>query len=180
LNFLKLKKLRKKEQNLKIFKKDIKFKGQEMRVYITDLEAYNQGHLIGGFYELPMDENLLAESIENELQRGKEICNSQHFHEQLLEDAIDSTLIEIEAVQIKAKFWDKHRETKLNERQKKVILKMLSYLPDEFEGGMRVQKYMGITKATRLTASRDLSDLLLKGVMQSHGKGRGVYYSLVL
>jgi Fic family protein len=45
---------------------------------------------------------------------------------------------------------------------------------------MRVQKYMGITKATRLTASRDLSDLQLKGLMQSHGKGRGVYYSLVL
>ncbi|MBL1243176.1 MAG: Fic family protein [Sulfurimonas sp.] len=99
---------------------------------------------------------------------------------QLLEDSIDSTLLEIEAVQIKAKFWDRHRETKLNERQKKVILKMLSYLPEEFEGGMRVQKYMRITKTTRLTASRDLSDLLLKGVMQSHGKGRGVHYSLVV
>jgi len=99
---------------------------------------------------------------------------------QLLEDSIDSTLIEIEAVQIKAKFWDRHRETKLNERQKKVILKMLSYLPDEFEGGMRVQKYMGITKTTRLTASRDLSDLIFKGIMESHGKGRGVYYSLVV
>ena len=99
---------------------------------------------------------------------------------QLLEDSIDSTLLEIEAVQIKAKFWDRYRETKFNERQKKVILKMLSYLPDEFEGGMRVQKYMGITKTTRLTASRDLSDLIFKGVMKSHGKGRGVYYSLVL
>lgn len=97
---------------------------------------------------------------------------------QLLEDSIDATLLEIKAVQIKVKFWDKHIKTKLNERQKKVILKMLSYLPDEFEGGMRVQKYMGITKTTRLTASRDLSDLLLKGVMKSHGRGRGVYYSL--
>ena len=111
---------------------------------------------------------------------NQDITSWMEWFMHLLEDSIDSTLLEIEAVQIKAKFWEKHRETKLNERQKKVILKMLSYLPDNFEGGMRVQKYMGITKTTRLTASRDLSDLLLKGVMQNHGKGRGVYYSLMV
>ena len=44
---------------------------------------------------------------------------------QMLEDSIDATLLEIQAVQIKAKFWDKHRETTLNERQKKVILPKL-------------------------------------------------------
>ncbi|MBT5934858.1 Fic family protein [Sulfurimonas sp.] len=99
---------------------------------------------------------------------------------QLLEESIDSTLVAIEAVQVKVKFWNRHRETKLNERQKKVIFKMLSYLPQEFEGGMKVQKYMSITKSTRLTASRDLSDLVSKEIMSNHGKGRGVYYSLVL
>jgi len=53
-----------------------------MRVYITDLEAYNNGHLVGAWYELPMNEDLLAESIENELQKGKSICNSTHHHEE--------------------------------------------------------------------------------------------------
>ncbi len=53
-----------------------------MKVYITDLEAYNNGHLVGAWYELPMNENLLAESIENELQKGKNICNSTHHHEE--------------------------------------------------------------------------------------------------
>jgi len=53
-----------------------------MRVYITDLEAYNNGHLVGSWYQLPMNEDLLAESIENELQRGKEICESEYFHEE--------------------------------------------------------------------------------------------------
>jgi len=53
-----------------------------MRVYITDLEAYNNGHLVGSWYQLPMNEDLLAESIENELQRGKKICESKHFHEE--------------------------------------------------------------------------------------------------
>lgn len=53
-----------------------------MRVYITDLEAYNNGHLVGAWYELPMNEDLLAVSIENELQKGKTACNSTHNHEE--------------------------------------------------------------------------------------------------
>lgn len=98
----------------------------------------------------------------------------------LLEESIDNTLSNIETVKIKANFWDRHLSTKFNDRQKKVILKMLSYLPQEFEGGMRVQKYISITQATRLTASRDLADLVQKGVMLNHGKGRGSFYSLKL
>ncbi|PHQ92147.1 MAG: hypothetical protein COB42_02315 [Sulfurimonas sp.] len=66
-----------------------------------------------------------------------------------------------------------HLNTTLNDRQKKVIQKMLSYLPNEFEGGMKVNKYMNITKSLRVTASRDLGDLVSKNIMQSHGKGRG-------
>lgn len=33
---------------------------------------------------------------------------------------------------------------------KKVILKMLLYLSQKFEGGMRVNKYMSFTKSKRL------------------------------
>jgi len=98
----------------------------------------------------------------------------------LLERSIDDTLGRVEAVKTKAKFWDKHKETRLNERQKKAILKMLSVLPEKFEGGMRVQKYMSLTKTTRITASRDLNDLVEKGVMRRFGSGRGVYYELGL
>jgi Fic family protein len=98
----------------------------------------------------------------------------------LLEDSIDDTLARVAVVKTKAKFWDRHKETKLNERQKKAIFKMLSVLPEKFEGGMRVQKYMSLTKTTRITASRDLNNLLEKGVMQRFGSGRGVYYELDL
>ena len=96
----------------------------------------------------------------------------------VLERSIDDTLGRVEAVKTRAKFWDRHKETSLNERQKKAILKMLSVLPEKFEGGMRVQKYMSLTKTTRITASRDLNDLVEKGVMQRFGSGRGVYYEL--
>ncbi len=53
-----------------------------MRVYITDLEAYNNGHLVGSWYQLPMNEDLLAESIENVLQEGRDTCGDSHFHEE--------------------------------------------------------------------------------------------------
>ena len=98
----------------------------------------------------------------------------------LLEASIDDTLAKAEAVKTKARFWDRHKETRLNQRQKKVVLKILASLPEKFEGGMRVNKYMSITKTTRITASRDLADLVRKGVMRSFGKGRGRYFELNL
>ncbi len=96
----------------------------------------------------------------------------------LLENSLDETLSKVEMIQIKTKFWDKHINTRLNDRQKKVILKMLSFLPKKFEGGMRVNKYMSLTKSKRLTASRDISDLVEKGIFESFGQGRGVYYEI--
>ena len=67
-----------------------------MKVYITDLEAYNNGHLVGSWYQLPMNEDLLAESIENELQRGKEICESEHHHEEYFITDYECEYMEIE------------------------------------------------------------------------------------
>lgn len=111
-------------------------------------------------------------------QTNQDITIWMQWFVKLFEISIDETLKKVEAVQTKAKFWDKHRAEKLNDRQKKVILKMLSYLPEKFEGGMRVNKYMSLTKSQRLTASRDIADLVQKGIFESFGKGRGVYYEL--
>lgn len=111
-------------------------------------------------------------------QTNQDITIWMQWFVKLLEISIDETLKKVEVVQTKAKFWDKHRDTQLNDRQKKVILKMLSYLPEKFEGGMRVNKYMSLTKSQRLTASRDIADLVQKGIFESFGKGRGVYYEL--
>lgn len=94
--------------------------------------------------------------------------------------SIDDTLKKVEIIQIKTRFWDRCNQHSLNERQKKVIQKMLSVLPEVFEGGMKVNKYVSLTQTTRITASRDLSDLVEKSLMSSFGSGRGVYYQLIL
>lgn len=92
--------------------------------------------------------------------------------------SIDDTLKKVETIQIKTQFWDRCNQYVLNERQKKMIHKMLSVLPEPFEGGMKINKYMSLTHTTRVTAGRDLGDLIEKGLVSSFGSGRGVHYQL--
>lgn len=79
----------------------------------------------------------------------------------------------------KTQFFDRYKEL-LNVRQLKVINKMLAHGPSVYEGGMSTSKYMGITKASKATATRDLQDLFEKGVISSEGEGRGRRYYVKL
>ena len=79
----------------------------------------------------------------------------------------------------KSDFWQEHAQAKLNERQKKVLTRMLDVGPGNFIGGLTTRKYAGITKASRATAFREISDLLDKNIIrQLSGKGRNVHYDL--
>ncbi|MEA3330848.1 MAG: antirestriction protein ArdA [Campylobacterota bacterium] len=53
-----------------------------MKIYITDLEAYNAGHLVGEWYTLPMPEDSLAECNEDVLYNGRKACGDTHHHEE--------------------------------------------------------------------------------------------------
>ena len=87
----------------------------------------------------------------------------------------------IASVYMKAEFWNKNREVVLNARQKKVVSKMLEAGPGGFEGGLTTRKYVGMTKTSRATAFREISDLLDKKMLfQLSGKGRSVHYELEL
>ena len=58
----------------------------------------------------------------------------------------------------KAQFYD-HYKNRIDERQWKAINKMLDKGVEGFEGGMTARKYMGITKVSKATATRDLQQL---------------------
>jgi len=68
----------------------------------------------------------------------------------------------------------------LNQRQRKVIHKMLAAGPGGFEGGMNVRKYLGITKASKATATRDLQQLASIAALTTIGTGRATRYELRL
>jgi len=80
----------------------------------------------------------------------------------------------------KADFWQEHAQTGLNERQKKVLNRMLEAGAGGFEGGLTTRKYVSIVKVSRATAFREIADLLDKEILrQLPGKGRSVHYDLI-
>ncbi|ADK85951.1 filamentation induced by cAMP protein Fic [Desulfarculus baarsii DSM 2075] len=90
----------------------------------------------------------------------------------------------IAKVLLKAEFWRRHTATTLSERQRKVVNRLLDAGPEDlgggFEGGLTNRKYLGMTKASRATAYRELADLVAKGILRPReGKGRGAAYDLV-
>ncbi|MBW2614514.1 MAG: Fic family protein, partial [Deltaproteobacteria bacterium] len=82
-------------------------------------------------------------------------------------------------VMLKARFWKHYAQTKLKERQSKVINRLLDAGPGGFEGGLTNRKYAGMTHVSRATAQRELADLVKKGVIRPNpGGGRSTSYDL--
>lgn len=95
------------------------------------------------------------------------------------ERAIAGSDILIGKVLQKAGFWEQYRHVALTARQRKVINRLLDVGPGEFSGRMTTRKYAGMTKASRATSYREITDLLNKKILvQNLGKGRSVSYDL--
>jgi len=71
----------------------------------------------------------------------------------------------------KARFWSARRDLQLNERQRKVLNRLLDAGPGGFEGGLSARRYGSITHSSKPTATRDLKDLLDTGCLVSRGLG---------
>jgi len=74
----------------------------------------------------------------------------------------------------KARFWDQFADTRLNERQVKVLNRML----DGFEGNLTTTKWAKLTKCSQDTAYRDILALVELGALKTEGAGRGTHYVL--
>lgn len=79
----------------------------------------------------------------------------------------------------KSTYFDKF-EDRLNERQLKVIRRMMQAGVNGFEGGMSAKKYMAMTGVSKATATRDLQDLLAIGAVRQIGEGRSIRYELII
>lgn len=92
-----------------------------------------------------------------------------------LREAISQSLLQTERVVQKTAFWDRHRATSFNERQRKVLNRML----DGFEGKLTTSKWYKIAHCSQDTALRDIQDLIQKGILRSTSKsGRSTSYVL--
>ena len=68
----------------------------------------------------------------------------------------------------------------ISPRQTKVLLRMFDEGPNGFKGGLSAENYIAITKTTRATATRDLTDLVNKGALVKRGELRHTRYTLNL
>ena len=92
------------------------------------------------------------------------------------EAACEQSATIVRAAVDKAHFW--RRAPAMNERQRKVVQKLLDAGPGGFVGGMSAEKYVNITGTSKATATRDLADLTEKDVLVISGQGRGTRYAL--
>jgi Fic family protein len=79
----------------------------------------------------------------------------------------------------KTKLYD-HVRDQLNERQSRAIARMFREGLDGFTGGLSAANYITITGASRATATRDLADLVERGVLISTGTLKSTRYVLDL
>lgn len=92
-----------------------------------------------------------------------------------LHRAVDLAQHTLDAVLIKARFWQRWAATPLNARQ----VNLLNRLLDGFEGKLTSSKWAAIAKCSPDTALRDITDLLVRGVLRRSGAGgRSTHYEL--
>jgi len=109
-------------------------------------------------------------------QKGElDVTRWQTWFLNCLLQAIDGAQVILSAVLIKASFWERFAKEPLNERQ----IKMLNKLLDGFEGKLTTSKWAKITKCSQDTAYRDILDLMNRGALHKEpGGGRSTSYSL--
>lgn len=76
----------------------------------------------------------------------------------------------------KAHFWELHQQTTLNERQRRLLTRLL----DGFEGKLTSSKWARMAKCSQDTAGRDIADLVAKGILgRDSAGGRSTNYRLL-
>ena len=91
-------------------------------------------------------------------------------------NALVSTNSILTKVLFKAEFWQKHIDTAINDRQRKLLNKIM----DGFEGKLTSSKWTKIANSSKDSAIRDMNDLIEKGILQKEAAGgRSKNYELI-
>jgi len=94
------------------------------------------------------------------------------------ERALISSEKNLEIILDKSRFWEKHKFTKINERQRLVI----NYLYDNYDKGtgfLRTSTYAKLVKCSTDTALRDLQDLVAKEILKVEDSSKKTNYLII-
>ncbi|MCK5425788.1 MAG: Fic family protein [Emcibacter sp.] len=95
---------------------------------------------------------------------------------ELVQDSQKQAKEQIAFVLSKVRYWDRYTNL-FNDRQAKVLNRMLREGVEGFKGGVSAQKYIKMTNCSKATATRDLAELLnIEAIRKMDGGGRSTRY----
>lgn len=125
--------------------------------------------------QIRMERKQYYELLEKTQKGDLDITNWIIWFLSCLINALKSTDTVLTKVLFKAGFWQKHTNTAINDRQKKLLNKLM----DGFDGKLTSSKWAKIAKCSKDSAIRDINDLIEKGILQKEAAGgRSTNYEL--
>ena len=126
--------------------------------------------------QIRLERNAYYGILETTQRHGLDITDWQVWFLHCLARAIENTPDTLAPVLTKAAFWEAHASAMLNERQ----VKMLNRLLDGFEGKLTSSKWAAMNRCSQDTANRDIRVLIGRGILvRSRAGGRSTSYALV-
>ncbi|MDR6969530.1 Fic family protein [Flavobacterium arsenatis] len=125
--------------------------------------------------QIRIERKLYYEMLEKTQKGNLDITEWINWFLNCLINALKSTDSQLIKILFKANFWTTNSTTSINERQKKLLNKLL----DGFDGKLTSSKWAKIAKCSKDTAIRDINDLIGKGILQKEtAGGRSTNYEL--
>lgn len=126
--------------------------------------------------QIQLERNEYYRMLEWTQNGGLDVTRWQDWFLNCLQRAIEGSAEHLASVMTKAKFWNQFATTPFNDRQIKVMNRVL----DGFKGKLTTTKWAKLAKCSQDTAYRDILDLVERGALQKDpGGGRSTSYSLV-
>lgn len=146
---------------------------------ITDMQLSKSDGVNQRFYSMSTEINKQKKSYYTILERTQkgdlDITEWIIWFLDCLKNSIISSSTIVDKVVKKHQFWVKNARFISNERQQK----MLNKLMDNFEGNLNTSKWAKMTKTSPDTALRDITDLVNKGILiKANSGGRSTHYVL--
>lgn len=147
---------------------------------ITDMQLSKADQNTQRFYsmssQIRTERNAYYDILEETQKESLDITLWIEWFLRCLDRALNNTDETLAIVFKKARFWEKHTTTALNDRQRTMLNKVL----DGFDGKLTSTKWAKITKSSQDTAGRDIQDLITKGILgKETGGGRSTNYALL-
>ncbi len=144
---------------------------------IADMQLAKADGIKQRFYsmsaQIRIDRKRYYDILEKSQRGNLDIDEWLEWFLECLDRAVDASKVLLKKTTDKAKFWQKHQQKTINERQRTMLNKFMG----DFVGVLNTSKYAKMCKCSADTALRDLQDLVQKQMLlKDEAGGRSTNY----